>query len=265
MELRNDPRLRAIASRAPALLSVYHAAHKRLIRLQGSARLDYAGAPLTVRADTRDIVDLRIRPVEKEPWTVAWIERNLREGDTLYDIGANIGVYSLIAAAACPGASVVAFEPAYATYASLCENVQRNRVADRVVPLSVVLGETTRLGSLAYSGTGAGAAVHELDGAGGAYDQPVLVFALDDLVAHFSLTPPTLIKLDVDGAEAAVLAGARETLRRPELRSLIVEIEERQTDGVLAALRDAGFTLGERVDERAGEPLPGVWYGVFSR
>src|ERR671932_123659 len=58
----------------------------------------------------------RLRPVAKEPWTVRWLERSLRDGDVLYDVGANVGAYSLIAAAL--GAQVVAIEPAYANYAA---------------------------------------------------------------------------------------------------------------------------------------------------
>ena len=74
---------------------------------------------------------------------------------------------------------------------------------------------------------------------------------------------PTLVKLDVDGAEAAVLAGAQRTLERAELRSLIVEVETANTDAVLQAL--AAFELVERFDARDGVALPGVWYGVFER
>jgi hypothetical protein len=92
-----------------------------------------------------------------------------------------------------------------------------------------------------------------------------LVYSLDSLIGMFSLPTPTLIKLDVDGSEAAVLAGARETLRRPELRSLVVEVETATTDVVVSELASAGFVLSCRIDDRFGEPLPGIWYGIFER
>ena len=263
--LRHNAHVRAVARNTPGLSPLYHAINKRLILARGTARLDYAGAPLRVRADTWEIVNMRLQPVDKEPWTVAWIERNARSDAVLYDIGANIGVYSLIAAKVAPGIKVIAFEPAYATYASLCENLQLNGVADSVVPLPLVLGEASRLGSFSYRDTTAGAAMHDVDTGGGVYEQPVVIFTLDELIERVGLEPPTLMKLDVDGSEASVLAGARETLRRPQLRSLIVEIEDAQTDAVLAELEAAGFKLVDRVDERAGEPLPGVWYGTFER
>jgi FkbM family methyltransferase len=226
--------------------------------------LDYTGATIRMKPSTRTIARLRLHPVAKEPWTVSWIERNLRSGDVLYDIGANVGDYALIAAKVAPGSRVVAFEPGAANFATLCENIVLNDVAESVIPLPVVLGEASRMGTLGYSRLEAGSAKHALDDhESSAYVQPVLVSALDDLVAHYGLPAPTLVKLDVDGAEAAVLAGARAILERPELRSVIVEVETANTAAVLEQLK--AFELVERFDTRDGVPLPDVWYGVFER
>jgi hypothetical protein len=74
-----------------------------------------------------------------------------------------------------------------------------------------------------------------------------------------------LLKIDVDGAESAALDGARETLARSELRSVLVEIDRTGGDAVAEALRASGLQLVERVDERDGEPLANVWYGIFER
>jgi len=265
MLIRNK-RLRSAGRIVPGLSSVYHFVLKKALIARGVATLDYPGAKLYVKATSEEIVHLRLRPVAKEPWTVEWIERSLRAGDAFYDIGANVGDYALIAAAiGGPESRIVAIEPAYANYASLCDNVQLNGFADRIVPLPVVLGEAARLGALSYRDTTAGAAIHTLDGDGGAYDQPVLVFSLDDLVDRFELPRPALIKLDVDGAEGAVLAGATSVLRDPALRSLLVEVEEAATAEVLERTAAAGLQLTQRIDERYGEQLPGVWYGIFER
>ena len=266
MPFIHNRRLRALGRRVPGLANLYGGAKGFVILRRGVAQIDYPGARIRIRADTEEIIHLRLRPVAKEPWTVDWIERNLREGDVLYDIGANVGVYALIAATVAPRATIVAVEPGYATFASLCDNLLLNGIAERVVPLPLVLGAETHLGSLSYRDVSAGAAIHELDSEqSGAYRQPVLVFALDDLLERFGLPAPTLVKLDVDGAEADVLAGARQTLQRPELRSLIVEVENAVTDPVLRELESAGFTLVRRIDDRYGEPLPGLWYGIFER
>jgi FkbM family methyltransferase len=265
MLIRNK-RVRSLGRVVPGLSTAYHFVLKQFVLRRGVARMDYAGANIKISATSGEIVHLRLRPLAKEPWTVEWLEQSVRDGDVFYDIGANVGNFALIAAAITgPATRVFAFEPAYPTYASLCENDQLNGFGDRIVPLPVVLGESARLGSLSYRDTQAGAAMHTLDAGGGAYDQPVLVFALDELIRGYDLPKPTLIKLDVDGAEAAVLAGAAETLRNPELRSLLVEVEDDQTDAVLHAVTGAGLALKRRIDDRYGEKLPGLWYGIFER
>jgi hypothetical protein len=79
------------------------------------------------------------------------------------------------------------------------------------------------------------------------------------------LPPPTLVKLDVDGAEPAVLAGAAGMLAQARVRSMLIEIESQAEAEVLRAVDAAGFALSERHSERDGAPLRGVWYGVFDR
>jgi FkbM family methyltransferase len=230
-------------------------------------RLDYGGAEILVGVTSRSELMSRLRPAAKEPWTVAWIERSLRPGDVLWDVGANIGSYSLIAAsvgAASLGreaAKVVAVEPAFANYGALCDNVLVNGFEEIVVPLPVLLGDRTGLVTIGYRDAAAGAAEHEVGGKG----LPTLAYRFDDLVESTGLPAPTLLKIDVDGAEAAVLAGAAGTLRRPELRSVLVEIERVGGDHVAGVLSAGGFELVERVDERDGERLQNVWYGIFER
>jgi FkbM family methyltransferase len=219
-----------------------------------------------VRVPTRSVARLRVRPVEKEPWTARWLEERLRPDDVLWDVGANVGSYALIGAGLQPEAQVVAVEPEAGNYAALCENLRLNRLDGRVVALPVALAEGSRVGTLGLARPEPGAAVHRLDATGSADGvQSVLVLALDDLVGAFGLPAPTLLKIDVDGAEAEVLAGARAALAAPRLRSVLVEIDEGNGDAVVGALAEAGLPLAERVQERDGEPLPGVWYGIFTR
>jgi FkbM family methyltransferase len=227
-------------------------------------RIDYERAEIVVSVTSRAEILSRLRPCAKEPWTVRWLEENLRADDVLYDIGANVGSYSLVAAAVRPDVCVFAFEPGYANYAALCDNVFLNGREGAVTPLPVLLGERTALEALHYSDLAAGAAGHEVGGPS-PHAQRVLAFRLDDLVERFGLPQPTLVKLDVDGAEAGVLAGAEQTFARPELRSVLVEIERARSDEVLLYLERAGLALRSRIDERDGEPLRYVWYGVFGR
>jgi hypothetical protein len=97
------------------------------------------------------------------------------------------------------------------------------------------------------------------------YAQPVLTFRLDDLVEQFGLPRPHHVKLDVDGGELAVLAGAARTLAALDLRSVLVEVSSELSEPVTRALAVHGLELQSRVRVRnkAGEFR--VWYGLFTR
>ena len=232
-----------------------------------AARLDYERAEIYLRLGSFTEFE-RTRSCAKEPWTVEWIEQWIRPGETLYDIGANVGAYSLVAAMA-PGvgARVVALEPAYSTYGALSDNVVLNGVADRVTALPVALGARTTLETLHLRDLDAGAAMHDFGGThvegGHAYSQPVLTYRLDELIASLGLPPATHLKLDVDGTELAVIAGAADTLRSPALRSAMVEMDTGMEEPIGAALAEYGLELQQRSQrERPGPEKPPA-YGLF--
>jgi FkbM family methyltransferase len=225
--------------------------------------LDYSGADIKIVRLARR----RWKAQGKEPFTVDWIERYLKPGDAFYDIGANIGAYSLIAAKATPASvPIVAIEPSFTNFALLCANIAVNEVGDRILPLPISLGEETRVGVFRYRTLEPGAARHDSPAIPAptfdtsAYDQPMLTYRLDDVVAQFGLPPPTHIKLDVDGAEAAVLAGSPAMLAE-STRTLMVEVAPDDLE-LTRILRDLGFSLSERYD-RAREGR--CWYGLFER
>ncbi|MCP9485411.1 MAG: FkbM family methyltransferase [Gaiellaceae bacterium MAG52_C11] len=257
-----------LARRVPGSQEAYRRLKIRRALAQKVVRIDHPTLDVRIRVTNAATARLRVESVAKEPWTVAWLERSVRPGDVVWDVGANVGVYALLAARLLgEDGTVVAVEPGYANFAALCDNVVLNELDERVVPLPLVLGEAARLATLDYSDLRAGSALHLLDGSGAqaAYRQPVLVHTVDQVVESFGVDPPTLLKLDVDGGETSVLAGALDVLARPELRSVLVEIETELTADVVSALAAAQLFLVEEVHERDGEPLPGVWYGVFER
>ncbi len=257
-----------LARRMPGAQEAYRRLKIRRALARKVVRIDHPTLDVRIRVTTGPTARLRVESVAKEPWTVAWLEGAVRPGDIVWDVGANVGVYTLLAARLLGDeGTVVAVEPGYANFAALCDNVVLNGLGERVVPLPLVLGATPGTATLDYSDLRAGSALHVLDGSGAqaAYRQPVLVHTVDQVVESFGVAPPTLLKLDVDGGEAAVLAGARDVLGRPELRSVLVEIESELTEPVVSALAESELFLAEEVHERDGEPLPGVWYGVFER
>ena len=95
-------------------------------RLRPVGRLDYAPKRIDMHIDSAWQL-FRLGSCAKEPETIRWLESELRPGDTFYDIGANVGAYSLVAFAITAGqAKIVAFEPGFATFTVLCQNIQLN-------------------------------------------------------------------------------------------------------------------------------------------
>ena len=171
--------------------------------------LDYAPVSVRLRVTSREERRWRARACAKEPWTVEWIERVVDREVVLYDIGANVGAFSLIAARRQPLATVVAFEPGYASFARLCENIVLNCCQQIVIPISVQLWSRTELVALKYRSLAPGQSRHALGSwrprrrgipREGRYEQPMLGMRLDDLARQYALPPPTAVKLDVDGA-----------------------------------------------------------------
>lgn len=235
-------------------------------------RLDYEPAPLWVYGTSRVEKRSRALSCAKEPWTVAWLQDVLRPGDVLYDIGANVGAYSLVAADLVGETGrVVAFEPGYASFAHLCDNVFLNGFESRIIPVPLPVGASTRLGAFHYQRLYPGHARHMLGGAHGedptkiTFRQQALGARLDDLHAWFALPQPHHIKIDVDGTELDVMSGGAALFDSPSLRSVFLEVEEPHTDAVLAFLSTRGFKLMDRFQrERDGTPV-GWWFGRFER
>jgi FkbM family methyltransferase len=233
-------------------------------------RLDYPHADILLNVSTRSET-FRLRACGKEPFTIEWIESRVGAGDVLYDIGANVGVYSLVAARKPSGpARVYSFEASYASIASLCANIRLNGAADHIVPMPVALSDRTAMNVFSLRDVEPGAARHALgpdapeDGPA-VFRQPIMMFRLDDLVEWFRLPPPNHIKLDVDGGELAVLEGASRTLASPQLQSILVEVSTELSAAVTAVFDRHGLRLESKISvkNKAGEYA--VWYGLFAR
>ncbi len=227
--------------------------------------MEYEGAEILLRVSSRH-ARRRLRAIHDEPFTFEWLETSLEPGDVLYDIGANVGVYSLVAANVHPGqVRAFAFEPSVPTYNDLCSNIALNGLEDAVTPMPVALWSDTTSLPFAYRSLEPGDSKHEagvdepeLDG----HVQTMMAYRLDDLVEQFALPAPTHIKIDVDGPELRVLEGARSTLDRPEVRSLLVEVEGSNEEELCALLAEHGFETTRRFDLRS---KAAVCYRLFER
>jgi FkbM family methyltransferase len=213
----------------------------------------------------------RVKACAKEPFTIDWIHSRVKSGDVLFDIGANVGAYSLVAAKKPGGgARVYAFEAGYANVATLCANIALNNLGMQVVPIPVALSAATTMNVFNLRDLDPGTARHGLgeqmpEGGLVAFRQPVMTFRLDDFIERFDLPAPNHIKLDVDGGELDVLDGASRILSCPALRSMLVEVAVNASSAVARTIERHGLSLAEKftVTNRAGEQA--VWYGLFER
>jgi FkbM family methyltransferase len=142
----------------------------------------------------------------------------LRAGDLFVDVGANVGVYTVLAAGAI-GARAVAIEPVPETFAKLRLNLLVNRIDSKTQSYNIGLGRAESMLRFTTGQDTTNHVVTDEDWTGPSVQVPVK--ALD---AVLDGQTPTLIKIDVEGWESEVLAGAQTTLSQPSLLALIVEM-----------------------------------------
>lgn len=178
--------------------------------------------------------------VEHEPDTRWWIETHIRPGECLWDVGANVGLYTLYACAD-PGVRAVSFEPVAGTFAHLAHNIALNGFGARATPLCLALSDATGLQPLHLASMEPGTAMHALskpENMRGKFEaagvQMVAVFRGDELVRELSVAPPDHIKIDVDGHELKVLQGLGEWLGK--VRTVWIEMEDSADDAKIEGL-----------------------------
>lgn len=178
----------------------------------------------------------------------------LRPGDLLLDVGANVGLYSLLAASV-EGVRAIAFEPDEGARRTAERNVAMNGFGRRVEVRPQAVGPAA--GTSAFS-TGLGPMnrlVHDGDGHQGPAARIVDLVALDDAVT----VPVALVKIDVEGEEAGVLDGAEGLLRRDRPVVIVEANDPPALTGRLTALgyRWVTYDPARRRVAEAGAPAKG--------
>jgi FkbM family methyltransferase len=166
--------------------------------------------------------------------------RLVREGDVVYDIGANVGFFTLLAASlAGRSGAVYAFEPLPHNLAFLRRHLAVNDDANaaEVHVMDVALSSASGVARFA---TATSAAMGRLADIG---DLEVRTETIDELVSSGRIAPPRFMKIDVEGAEHAVLTGAAATLARERPVLLLSTHGYEVHEQCCAFLREAGYEL----------------------
>jgi len=189
----------------------------------------------------------------KEPETLRWIE-NFAENSILWDIGANIGLYTCYAAKL-KNTSVYAFEPSVFNIELLTKNVFLNQLSKKVtiVPLPLVDKIKESEFNLTSKDIGGSNSTFSKDYT---YDgsklkkefhYKMLGINMNDCVNVLKIKQPDYIKIDVDGIEHLILEGGNQVLR--QTRSVLVEVDEKftlQVEKTKKYLTESGLKLTEK-------------------
>ena len=249
--------------RAPWMNDLHHKLSYRLHKLlpkfgiTGIQKVPVPGMParfMYVRAEDGGVAHQLIMYREYEPYESRLMREYLKPGMTVYNIGANLGYYTILASECVgPMGKVFAFDPAPENFELLRRTVSENRLTNVELFPSAV-GAAKGSATLSLSRTNSGD--HQLQNIPSRNHIVVDVTSIDTFVTEGHL-PPDAIIMDVQGAEFDVLRGASEQLASAKSLILFTEfwhtgLDERHPNGaaeMLTTLGRAGFQIS-LIDEK---------------
>jgi FkbM family methyltransferase len=209
-------------------------------------------------------------PLTHERGVFGGLQRLVRPGDVVYDVGANLGLYTRFLVTAFGASRVLAFEPMRNNIELLKKNIAIDpAAASRVSVYELALGDTdgeellqvddVMSASASLDRVRAGRPAEGREQLGLApVTEKVVVRRLDTLIKEANLPPPNVIKVDIEGAEQLLLAGATETLAKHRPRLIMEMHEPATTKQVLKTLERHGYSTFGFVREGANN----VWRSV---
>jgi FkbM family methyltransferase len=171
----------------------------------------------------------------------------VRPGDVVWDIGANVGLYALqLSEAVGASGKVFAFEPMPACFAAL---TQRSQGCANIQTIQAALGDRTGIAQITVDADEL-STTNSLFVRGGAQTLDVRITTGDALVQSGEVPMPAVLKVDVEGFEEEDLRGLSQTLANPTCRALFCEVhfgildargERHAPSRIVQMLRDRGF------------------------
>jgi FkbM family methyltransferase len=202
----------------------------------------------------------------KEPETLEWID-SMPFGAVLWDIGANVGLYTIYAAKA-RNCRVFAFEPSVFNLELLARNLFLNALQKKVVIVPVALSDKAGWNMFKMSNTDWGGALssfgedfdHNGNNLNEVFEYQTVGISMNDAVKYLDLPVPNFIKIDVDGIEHFILRGGEDVLKK--VQSVLVEINDDftlQAEEAAMHLKNAGLSLYKKCDLNAGNIYNQWW------
>ena len=190
----------------------------------------------------------------KEPETLTWMD-SFEENAIFYDIGANVGLYSIYAAIK-KDVQVFCFEPSFFNLEFLARNIYINQLTDRISIFPVALNDKVSISNFQLTSTEWGGALSTFekgfDDNGNKIQSKFIYntigFDLDHLVEVTKIPFPDYVKIDVDGLEHFIIGGAQNVIKKA--KSVLIEINdnfEEQRSTSEKFMTDLGFKLVQKV------------------
>jgi FkbM family methyltransferase len=212
------------------------------------------GKVLFVRAEDGGVAHQLIMYKEYEPYQSSLVQKYIKPGMTVYNIGANIGYYTLLASKCVgPEGKVYAFEPAPENFELLQKNVTENKLGNvEIFPLAI--GANPGSATLSLSSTNSGD--HRLQNITNRDHIVVSVISIDSFIEEGHSAPDAII-MDVQGAEFDVLQGSSKAINGSNPFILFTEfwpkgLNDRNPDGarnLLETIVRAGVSMNI-IDEK---------------
>tara|TARA_B100000963_G_scaffold340478_1_gene339211 strand:+ start:1891 stop:2751 length:861 start_codon:yes stop_codon:yes gene_type:complete len=192
----------------------------------------------------------------KEPETLDWIDCFVKDKKIIFwDIGANIGLYSIYAALKFDNINITAFEPSTSNLRILSRNISKNNLSEKIrinqIPLTNKKNEFLVMRESRFIEGGAMNSFGEnIDFKGEAFKPENLYkvygTSIDYLIENKILDAPNYIKIDVDGIEHHILRGGLKLLKNDNLKSISIELNENfkaQYNEVVNIMKESNFKL----------------------
>jgi FkbM family methyltransferase len=194
----------------------------------------------------------------KEPGTVKWINSEFKPSQVFYDIGANIGLYTIMAGKRLgPEGTVYAFEPHAGNFNRLLKNIIRSNLSNIVIPCNTALDSEEGFSRFSYASTNAGTSLSQLNSGAiknhnGDISELKYSASIDSLIESSHIKKPHHIKIDVDGNELRILQGMKKLLQSSDAPLTIqVELDPHASERIISFLKGFDYNLIEKHYSRA--------------
>ena len=189
----------------------------------------------------------------KEPETLEWID-NFDNNTVFWDIGSNIGLYSIYAALKSE-CEVYCFEPSFFNLELLSKNIYLNNVSNKITICPFALSDKRTNSLLNFTTTEWGGALSTFDQDYGfdgkklnkVFTQSSIGISADDAKKLLKFNQPDYVKIDVDGIEHLILLGALNILQKT--KEVLIEVNDNfklQSDTCINMLAKSGFRLSSK-------------------